>query len=146
MHAISGPDNTKVVVTTTGLDTWCTAHGELEQTAFDQVLADAQVRNLGHQPVLVLQQHVRALQVQVHQLPKPSQLAIRIFQWIQGTYALGSYSCYMSSHTRFCLQVLSPQVLNARSEHTCTLTASKGRATNTTIQVGSPDLCGATHE
>ena len=48
-----------------------TAHGELKQAALDQVLADAQVGNLGYQPVLVLQQHIRALQVQVYQLPSP---------------------------------------------------------------------------
>jgi len=41
---------------------------QIEQAALDQVLADAQVRQLGDRERGVLQQHVGALDVQVHQL------------------------------------------------------------------------------
>ena len=42
--------------------------GQIEQAALDQVLADAQVGQLGDRERGVLQQHVGALDVQVHQL------------------------------------------------------------------------------
>lgn len=73
-----------------------TAHGGVEQAALQQVLADAQVGQLGDQAVLVLQQHIRALQVHVHQLPATSSTPQNP-PWSQGSSRMPA-CCFISTH------------------------------------------------